>query len=329
MPKDIFISHSWGLDELNRDNHKRCEELSNKLISSGYSVWFDSNEMIGNIDKSIIKGINKTKVVLLCLTLKYCNKINNAIYNNSPNDNCYKEWNYSIFKNKYLIPIIMEPIMKEIYLQGDGIIQMYLNNTMFIDFSDSFENNYNFLCTYLKKFNVLSKNQKYIKLKNISILSPNKKYFKTISENSDSNRSSPLFKKYLKKEDKGNNSNRTSPFLEKKDKENKDSNSLSQLELPNNDSNFSLSELELKYNEKLELENNEKLELPSNNSNSSLSELNTQINEIDINKPNIDTSSKLNSINKIKLLESDKNIKKNKILFKEKSIKNIRHIIRL
>ena len=40
--KDIFISHCWGKDELDRDNHLRCKNLTDKLLNSGYSIWFDS-----------------------------------------------------------------------------------------------------------------------------------------------------------------------------------------------------------------------------------------------------------------------------------------------
>ena len=95
MNKQIFISHAWGLDSSNRDNHNRCIELSNKLKNNGYSVWIDNDEIIGNIDAAIMKGINNFSVVLLCLNEKYCNKINNAINYQCPNDNCFKEWNYN------------------------------------------------------------------------------------------------------------------------------------------------------------------------------------------------------------------------------------------
>lgn len=37
--KDIFISHAWGKDELDRDNHERCKILANKLINNGYIAF--------------------------------------------------------------------------------------------------------------------------------------------------------------------------------------------------------------------------------------------------------------------------------------------------
>lgn len=158
--KDIFISHAWGKDELNRDNHNRCKLLSEQLIDNGYSVWFDSNDLYGNIDSSIMKGINNCKVVLVCLTNKYCDKINKCAVNQLTNDNCYKEWNYSLFKQKIIIPVLMEPNMINDFLNGDGIIQMYLNSLMFVDFTQNLKDDFNMLCKYLKRNNVMKNDEK-------------------------------------------------------------------------------------------------------------------------------------------------------------------------
>ena len=157
IEKKIFLSHAWGNDSLGRDNHERCKELYNLLVDKGYSVWFDENDMKGNIDNSIIKGINNAKIILLCLTEKYCNKINSAVNNNLPNDNCYKEWSYSLFKQKLIIPIIMENNMKKIYTNTDGIIQMYLNNTLYIDLSENIKDNIFKIISTLDYYNIYPK----------------------------------------------------------------------------------------------------------------------------------------------------------------------------
>ena len=158
--KDIFISHAWGKDELDRDNHERCKILANKLINNGYSIWIDSNDLYGNIDSSIMKGINNCKIVLVCLTKRYCDKINTCAINQLSNDNCYKEWNYSLFRQKIIIPVLMEPNMINIFLNGQGIIQMYLNSLMFIDFTNNFDDDFNILCKNLRMNNVLKSSEK-------------------------------------------------------------------------------------------------------------------------------------------------------------------------
>ena len=50
--------------------------------------------------------------------------------------------------------------MKTIFLQEDGVIQMYLNSTLFIDICDSIEPNITNLYTSLSNFNIYSKKQK-------------------------------------------------------------------------------------------------------------------------------------------------------------------------
>lgn len=162
MTKEIFLSHAWGKDNLDRDNHKRVKQLSKLLEEKGYTVWLDENNMIGNIDNSIIKGINNCKVVIICLTENYCNKINACVYENLSNDNCYKEWNYCLFKQKKIIPLIMEPKMDEIFLKKDGVIQMYLNNQMYINYSnDEYdENELNILYKTLRQYKVFNVNEK-------------------------------------------------------------------------------------------------------------------------------------------------------------------------
>lgn len=156
MVKKLFISHSWGLDSHNRDNHQRCIELYKKLQNKNYSVWIDDKEIYGNIDSSIMKGINNCKVVLICLTENYCKKINNAVINNLPNDNCYKEWNYSLFKQKIIIPVIMDSKMKNIYLKEDGIVQMYFNSTLYIDASSDLDHAVDKIIFTLKNKNIYS-----------------------------------------------------------------------------------------------------------------------------------------------------------------------------
>ena len=180
--KDIFLSHAWGTDDNNRNNHTRVKNLSIQLQNKGYSVWLDENDLLGNIDNSIIKGITNSTVVLVCLTEKYCNKINNSVYHTSPNDNCYKEWNFCLFKQKKIIPVIMEKKMEEILLKNDGVIQMYLNNVMFINYYDDEDNDLDILCKTLRLYNVYTRDEKismnikpnssFDKLKDLLQLSP-------------------------------------------------------------------------------------------------------------------------------------------------------------
>lgn len=155
--KDIFISHNWGLDSIGIDNHKKCKIIADELILRGYSVWFDENDMVKNIDDKIMEGINNSKIVIVCLTEKYCKKIEDGVRYQRINDNCYKEWNYTLLKSKKIIPIIMEKDL--INKPASQIIQMYINSIFYIDMSESINENIELLCKDLKEYKIYSSNE--------------------------------------------------------------------------------------------------------------------------------------------------------------------------
>ena len=165
--KEIFISHTWTKDNLNRNNHKRCRLLCDNLKKLGYSVWFDDYDMQNSIDNSIMLSINNCKIFLVCLTEEYCNKINNSVTNNIISDNCFKEWNYALYKKKIVVPVLMEPNMINFLKNNDGIIQMYLNTLIYFDIThDNYSmNDFDLMCKIFRKYHVY--NEYETKLKHI------------------------------------------------------------------------------------------------------------------------------------------------------------------
>jgi hypothetical protein len=166
--KEIFISHTWIKDNLNRNNHERCKLLCDNLKKLGYSVWFDHYDMQNSIDNSIMLSINNCKIFLVCLTEAYCNKINNSISNNIISDNCFKEWNYALYKKKIIVPVLMEAKMIDFLKNNDGIIQMYLNTLIYFDIThDNYNvNDFDLLCKIFRKYEVYNEYEaklKYIK----------------------------------------------------------------------------------------------------------------------------------------------------------------------
>ncbi len=132
--KNLFMSHTWRYDELNRDTHERVKLISNALKELGYTTWFDEDDMVnGNIDISMAEGIDNCDCFIVCLTKNYIKKINEASKNMLIRDNCYKEFNYANVSNKIMIPLILEPEINRL----SGIIGLYLGNQYFIDFSFS------------------------------------------------------------------------------------------------------------------------------------------------------------------------------------------------
>jgi len=136
LNKQLFFSHTWQNDKLDRDNHKRVYELTKNLENHGWSVWIDENDMIGNIDASIVSGIDNADAIIICLTENYCLKINDAAKDPRKRDNCLKEWTYANARNKLMIPIIMEPCLKNIEKWPPGVVSLYFGSTLYINCSD-------------------------------------------------------------------------------------------------------------------------------------------------------------------------------------------------
>lgn len=152
----LFFSHSWKNDNLGRNNHFRVYKIAKILQNLGYSIWIDEDNMIGDIDYCMCDGIENSQLIIVCLTESYFKKIDETAKNPYKRDNCYKEWTYSNARQKMMIPVIMEPSLKNISLWPPSIISLYFASQLYIDCSyDNLQYNTNNILKYLKKINVL------------------------------------------------------------------------------------------------------------------------------------------------------------------------------
>ena len=133
MRRQLFISHTWKLDQEDRDTHARARELKKALERFGWTVWFDETDMKGNIEASIADGIQEADAVIMLLTRQYARKVNHAARGISSNDNCLKEFNYSFFMNKLIIPVVFEPGMLCSESWSPGIVPMRLSMELYVD----------------------------------------------------------------------------------------------------------------------------------------------------------------------------------------------------
>ena len=72
---DCFITHDWGKDELGRDNHVRASLLNTRLQALGFSTWFDEDQLTGDINQQMARGIDHARVVVVCITKRYLSKV--------------------------------------------------------------------------------------------------------------------------------------------------------------------------------------------------------------------------------------------------------------
>ena len=73
FPHDVFLSHDWGNDELDRNNHERVASVNKQLKGAGVQTWFDGDQMRDNINKAMADGIAGSRVILVFVTANFIN----------------------------------------------------------------------------------------------------------------------------------------------------------------------------------------------------------------------------------------------------------------
>jgi hypothetical protein len=137
---DVFLTHDWGKDELERDNHERVMRMNRALQERGLSTWFDGDRMRGNIREKMTEGINESVCVVVFITERYIQKVAGK----GPDglgDNCRFEFDYAArSKHGKLIPVIME---KRCLASSHwyGLVSSVMGGALYFDYTsdDNFE----------------------------------------------------------------------------------------------------------------------------------------------------------------------------------------------
>lgn len=132
-PQNLFLSHAWAPDLRGRSTHHRAAALRSELQRLGWKIWFDEDRLLAGepLDAQLASGISQSDAVCICVTRKYCEKVNAA----TTSDNVYKEWNFCQAVGKKMIPLIFEEEMRDVKAWPSGIMSMVLGNTFYIDAS--------------------------------------------------------------------------------------------------------------------------------------------------------------------------------------------------
>lgn len=136
MGKALFLSHTWRLDTLGRDTHKRVKEVAIELEYLGWSTWFDENDMGYDIDGSMADGIEHSRIVIVFLTKEYADKVQNCSRSPILRDNCHKEWTLAHGLGKRILPIVFEPNMRA-QAEWATILLMHLGSKFYLDCSET------------------------------------------------------------------------------------------------------------------------------------------------------------------------------------------------
>ncbi len=118
----LFLSHEWGCKD-------KVRSIARELRRRGFNIWIDIDKMHGNISVCMADGVRQSTVVLLFLSSQYIKKVNSGYVW----DNCYREFAYSLFLRKRIIPIVMEPTLLNVEMWPHGILTMSIHNVLYID----------------------------------------------------------------------------------------------------------------------------------------------------------------------------------------------------
>ena len=132
-----FLSHNWGRDTNNRDNHNRVRLINEALKKRGLVTWFDADRMTGDVLTRILEGLENTSLVLIFVTERYREKINGP----DGRDFCKVEYEktFRSFGPQKMLPVVMEPAMLD-SSEWKGLLSIIQGN-LYIDFSEDFDEN--------------------------------------------------------------------------------------------------------------------------------------------------------------------------------------------
>ena len=126
----LFISHTWAPDEEGRDTHLRASRLARAMRRRGWTTWFDGEDMRGDVDESMVMGIEHADAIIVCLTCKFRDKIEAPGRQRS---NVYKEWSYAHARQKLVVPIAFESAMLPALPLPPGVLTMHIGSSLVVD----------------------------------------------------------------------------------------------------------------------------------------------------------------------------------------------------
>ncbi|XP_072050029.1 uncharacterized protein [Amphiura filiformis] len=108
----IMISYQW-------DSKPTATKLRDSLVNSGYRVWMDVTHMSGDILAAMAKAVEKSHIVLICMSEKYKNS-----------QSCRTEAEYAYKLKKPVIPLLIEDSY-----QPDGWLGLLQGTKLYYNFS--------------------------------------------------------------------------------------------------------------------------------------------------------------------------------------------------
>ncbi|XP_072048521.1 uncharacterized protein [Amphiura filiformis] len=107
----IMISYQW-------DSQERVKQIKDRLVAGGYRVWLDLDNMHDDILECMALAVEKSDVILMCMTERYKNS-----------KNCRSEASYAYKRTTKVIPLLFQ----EGYMP-DGWLGLLLGTKLYYKF---------------------------------------------------------------------------------------------------------------------------------------------------------------------------------------------------
>jgi hypothetical protein len=130
-----FLSHDWAEDEMGRSNHARVALVAQRLRSAGQPVWFDEDEMRGDVNRQMADGIEASACVIVFITKRYLQKAAGE-GPNGDDDNCKFEFDYALRRSGVarMLSVVMEPSLRD-PREWTGVVGGKLGGRLYVDLS--------------------------------------------------------------------------------------------------------------------------------------------------------------------------------------------------
>lgn len=148
---DVFLAHDWGPAGDNFPTHEKVKEINALLQEQGITTWFDDSNIGGTADVGMAKGILQSKVVVIFITKRYGDRLENQ------NNNCTREFLFATSHKEVgkgqIIPVVLDEEMQDHNNWGHRLeiniprVNMYINMTS----SEEVERNLNALVTRIRE----------------------------------------------------------------------------------------------------------------------------------------------------------------------------------
>ena len=94
---DVFFSHDWGKDELDRDHHSCVEEINTELEAAEVLKWLDGDQMWDKMNKAMSEDIVDSKIIIVFLTANFIKK-ESVKRPRGEDNNCFFEFDSALLE---------------------------------------------------------------------------------------------------------------------------------------------------------------------------------------------------------------------------------------